>query len=152
MGTHYKGTDKEELTLNTYIKLVRSVESLNSAQNQWLSEENLTITQFGTLEVLLHLGPMNQKDIGRKLLKSGGNITLVITNLEKRGLIKKVTDETDRRAVIISLTRKGKTFIEEYFPRHLANLVQIFSILNDDELNTLAALTKKLGLHTEALK
>lgn len=146
MGTHFKGSNTELKTLNAFIKLVRSVESINSAQSKSLAKENLTISQFGALEALLHLGPLNQREIGKKLLKSGGNITLVIDNLEKRGLVKRKADTKDRRAVIVNLTAKGRKFIKEYFPKHLALLVEEFSVLTDDEKDTLASLCKKLGL------
>ena len=146
MGTHFKGSNKEIKTLNAFIKLVRSVESLNSAQSKSLAKENLTISQFGVLEALLHLGSLNQREIGKRLLKSGGNITLVIGNLEKRGLVKRKADTKDRRAVIVNLTAKGRRFIEEYFPKHLALLVQEFSVLTDEEKDTLASICKKIGL------
>ena len=46
---------------------------------------------------LLHLGPMHQRELGRKLLKSSGNITLVVDNLEKRGLVRREREREDRR-------------------------------------------------------
>lgn len=51
---------------------MRATESLNQRLCRHLSEANLTISQFGVLEALLHLGPQNQKELGQKLLKSGG--------------------------------------------------------------------------------
>ena len=51
----------------------------------------------------------------------------------------------DRRAVIISLTKEGEKFIEKYFPVHLNNIVHEFSALTSEELETLAALCKKVG-------
>ncbi len=146
MGTHFKGLEVEVKTLNAYIKLVRATESINSKQSKSLAQENLTISQFGALETLFHLGSQNQREIGKKLLKSGGNITLVIDNLVKRDLVKRKTDENDRRAVIISLTKKGKKFIEGYFPKHLALIVEQFSALSDQEKDDLAKICKKLGL------
>jgi MarR family 2-MHQ and catechol resistance regulon transcriptional repressor len=68
------------------------------------SIENLTISQFGVLETLYHLGAMCQTEIGSKLLRSGGNITLVIDNLEKQGLVRRQRDTEDRRLVNIHLT------------------------------------------------
>lgn len=85
MGTHFKGTPTEQRTLNAFIKLMRATESLNSRLNKHLSDADLTVSQFGTLEALLHLGPLNQRTIGEKLLKSGGNVTMVIDNLERCG-------------------------------------------------------------------
>ncbi len=146
MGTHHKGSKTEVSTLNAYIKLVRSVEQINTTQNKSLSEEGLTISQFGTLEVLYHLGPLNQKDIAAKLLKSGGNITMVINNLNKRGFVTRTADKTDKRAVIVSLTDEGHAFIKNYFPKHVDMLVKFFSVLTLEEQDTLASLCKKLGL------
>lgn len=146
MGTHHIGNEEEVSTLNAYIKLVRSIEQLNTAQNKNLAKVNLTISQFGTLEVLYHLGPLNQKDIAAKLLKSGGNITMVINNLKKRGFVNRVADKSDKRAVIVSLTDEGHDFIKNYFPEHLKLLIELFGVLTIEEKNTLASLCKKLGL------
>lgn len=149
MGTHYSGTTEEEKTLNAFIKLTRASESVNGRLSRHLSEANLTVSQFGTLEALLHLGPLNQRELGQKLLKSGGNITLVIDNLQKNGLVEKKTDPSDRRAVIISLTEKGKEFIEAFFPKHLAKIKEEFACLNNQEKDQLAGICKKLGKKPE---
>lgn len=149
MGTHYSGSNSEKNTLNAFIKLMRATESLNNRLNRHLSEENLTVSQFGTLETLYHLGPLNQRAIGEKLLKSGGNITMVIDNLEKSGYVVRKKDPDDRRAVLIHLTKKGENFISEFFPKHLSRIKQEFSVLTEKEKITLANLCKKLGLQEE---
>jgi MarR family 2-MHQ and catechol resistance regulon transcriptional repressor len=137
MGTNYSGSSSEVSTLNAFIKLMRASESINMRLNRHLSEVNLTVSQFGTLEVLHHLGPLNQRSIGDKLLKSGGNITMVIDNLEKQGYVVRKKDPSDRRAVLIHLTAAGKKFISQYFPKHLDRI---------KEKQTLADICKKLGL------
>ncbi|MEM7395690.1 MAG: MarR family transcriptional regulator, partial [Verrucomicrobiota bacterium] len=98
------------------------------------------------LEALLHLGPLCQKDIAAKILKSGGNITLVVDNLEKRGLAERVTDPDDRRRTNVVLTREGRERIESVFPRHVEQIVDEFSVLNQKEKKQLADLCKKVGL------
>jgi len=149
MGTHFKGSSSEVNTLNAFIKLMRSTESLNNRLNRHLAEADLTVSQFGTLEVLHHLGPLNQRAIGEKLLKSGGNITMVIDNLERSGHVKRKKDPSDRRAVLIHLTNKGEKFIEEFFPKHLEKIKEEFSVLTEDEKKTLAELCKKLGVESQ---
>lgn len=146
MGTHYKGSETEKLTLNAFIKLMRASESLNNRLNKHLTENNLTVSQFGTLEALLHLGPLNQRTIGRKLLKSGGNITMVIDNLQRNGLVTRIPDQSDRRAVLIHLTEEGESFIKKFFPEHLAKIKGEFSVLTDEEKKELARICKKLGV------
>ncbi|WP_234568007.1 MarR family winged helix-turn-helix transcriptional regulator [Rhodohalobacter sp. 614A] len=149
MGTHYPGSKSEKKTLNAFIKMMRATESMNNRLNRHLAEANLTLSQFGTLEVLHHLGPLNQRAIGEKLLKSGGNITMVIDNLERCGHVKRKKDPEDRRAVLIHLTPKGKDFIEDFFPKHLEKIKEEFSVLTEDEKETLAEICKKLGLKEE---
>jgi MarR family 2-MHQ and catechol resistance regulon transcriptional repressor len=147
MGTHYQGSKKEQRTLNAFIKLMRASESINNRLNRHLAEEaDLTVTQFGVLEALYHLGPLNQKTLGEKLLKSGGNITLVIDNLEKRNFVERQQDPNDRRAMLIHLTKEGESFIASFFPKHLENIKNEFSVLKEKEKEELARLCKKLGV------
>jgi len=146
MGTHYKGSEEEEMTLNAFIKLMRASESLNYRLNRHLAEADLTVSQFGVMEALLHLGPLNQKALAEKLLKSGGNITMVIDNLEKCGHVERQRDPDDRRAVLIHLTDKGKRFIKSFFPKHLEEIKKEFSVLSRQEKEDLARICKKLGL------
>jgi len=95
---------------------------------------------------LHHLGPLNQRAIGDKLLKSGGNITMVIDNLEKSGHVKRQKDPNDRRAVLIHLTKTGEIFIEDFFPKHLERIKGEFSVLTEGEKKELGRLCKKIGV------
>jgi MarR family 2-MHQ and catechol resistance regulon transcriptional repressor len=146
MGTHYQGSEREEKTLDAFIKFMRATDSINNRLNRQLSDVGLTISQFGVLEALLHLGPLNQKALGTKLLKSGGNITLVIDNLEKSGWVERHRDPEDRRSMLIHLTDEGEEFISGYFPKHLDRIVSEFEVLSVEELEQLGTICKKLGL------
>ena len=144
MPTHYKGTPTEVLALDTYIKLVRATDSVMSRLQKG-GRMGLTPTQFAVLETLYHLGAMPQSDIGSKLLKSGGNITLVLDNLEKQGLVRRERSKADRRVVIVSLSDKGRELIADLFPAHVAAIVEQMSSLNPDEQRMLGELCRKLG-------
>lgn len=146
MGNKYIGSKKEIQALNTYIKLIRSAESLNSKINLELSELGLTESQFGVLDALFHLGPLKQKDIGKKILKSGGNITMVIDNLEKQDLVKRKRGEKDRRHFIIHLTKSGKKKISEVLPQVVKVIKKHFEILDLEEQKELGKLCKIIGL------
>jgi MarR family transcriptional regulator, 2-MHQ and catechol-resistance regulon repressor len=145
MGTHHKGNKTETRALDTYIKLMRAVGSLGAPLERRLDEEGLTTTQFGVLEALFHLGPMCQRAIGEKLLTSGGNVTTVLDNLERRGLVQRVRSEEDRRFITVHLTDDGRALISGVFPRHLGRIVEALSPLEPQEQEELARLCKKLG-------
>ncbi|WP_009633397.1 MarR family winged helix-turn-helix transcriptional regulator [Synechocystis sp. PCC 7509] len=145
MGTRYLGTIEEVTALDAYIKLVRATESVTHRLQPYLETYKLTVTQFGVLEVLLHLGAMHQRDLAEKLLKSGGNITLVIDNLEKRQLVKRDREVGDRRCISVSLTPAGKQLISDIFPAHVEAIAEQMKILSLDEQAELGRLCKKLG-------
>lgn len=144
MGTHYQGTKAETDALNAYIKLMRAAESVTARAHSVLPKE-ITLSQFGVLETLLHRGPLCQSELAGKLLKSGGNITLIVDNLEKAGYVTRERDQDDRRFITVSLTAKGRTFITELFPKVAASITREFSALSSAEQFTLGWLCKKVG-------
>src|SRR5262245_45203845 len=140
MSTHYHGSEKEKLALEVYIKLARAAESVSNRINRHLAEVDLTVSQFGVLEALYHLGPMHQNRLAEKILKSTGNITLVVDNLIKRQLVERQQDPEDRRCMTISLTEAGRQLMQALFPRHVAVVVEEIGVLNTLEQEQLAML------------
>ncbi|MBE2236338.1 MAG: MarR family transcriptional regulator [Caldilineaceae bacterium] len=145
MPTHFAGRADEILALDTLIKLSRAANSLLARIALHNTHPDLTVSQFGTLEALYHLGTMSQSGICDKLLKSGGNTTLVIDNLEKRDLVRRKRDPNDRRVVLVELTDDGLELIRSIFPRHAQVVAEEMSILTPEELRQLGELCKKLG-------
>jgi MarR family 2-MHQ and catechol resistance regulon transcriptional repressor len=145
MPTHYQGTAEEVQALDAFIKLTRATDSLVARLSRRGTLGDLTPRQLGVLESLYHLGPMRQGEISAKLLKSGGNITLVVDNLEKHGLVRRERDKNDRRVVVVSLTKAGRELIGRVFPNHLADIVEEMSILTPEEQETLGRLCRILG-------
>jgi len=145
MGTHFHGSKLEADALDAYIKLLRAAESVSNRTHDGLPAD-LTLTQFGVLEALLHLGPLCQSALAEKLLKSAGNLTLVVNNLEKAGLVARERDASDRRYVTVALTPRGRRHIEALFPRVCARITAEMSVLTSTEQAALARLCKKIGL------
>src|SRR5258705_3163633 len=115
MATHYRGSAEERAALDAYIKLMRAADSVTARLDPLMRAADLTVGQFGTLEVLLHLGPLCQRDLGRKLLRSGGNVTVVVGNLARRGLVRRERRVDDRRFITVTLTDQGRRLIRRIF-------------------------------------
>jgi len=143
--THYVGEPTEVLALDTWIKLNRSVESLAARVNQGGTMGGLTPTQFAVVEALYHLGPLPQCQLAARVFKSSGNMTLVVDNLEKLGLVARQADPSDRRVTTVVLTALGKQTVSIIFPQHAAQVAKMFSVLSSDEQRTLGDLLRKLG-------
>ena len=145
MPKKFQPDPQQERSLNSFIKLLRGTESLSQRVHAHLSDFNLSLSQFQVLEVLHHLGPLCQRDIAAKILKTTGNLTMVINNLEKQQLIRREQDAQDRRYYRIHLTPDGKKLIEKVFPRHVEILTEEMSVLSAKEIEELGRLCKTLG-------
>jgi MarR family 2-MHQ and catechol resistance regulon transcriptional repressor len=145
MATHYRGSAQERAALDAYIKLMRAADSVTARLDPLMRAADLTVGQFGTLEALLHLGPLCQRDLGRKLLRSGGNITVVVGNLARRGLVRRERRADDRRFITVTLTDKGRRLIGGIFPRHVQHIVHELSALSLPQQAELSRLCRQLG-------
>jgi MarR family 2-MHQ and catechol resistance regulon transcriptional repressor len=146
MPTHFKGSARESRALDAFIKLNRAMETLGSELQRHLASYEITPPQLAVLEALLHLGPMSQGELGRKLLRSNPNMTAVLDNLERNGWIQRTRSAEDRRVVVVSLSREGQRVIEKVFPAHASHIAALMGVLSAEEQEQLGALCKKLGL------
>lgn len=145
MGNKYQGTDEEVRALDSYVKLTRASESIFNRTAAHLSAYNLTASQFSVLEALYHLGTLSQVELAQKLLKSTGNMTLVLRNLEKQGLICRERSQKDQRYMKVSMTEAGRELIARVLPLHVRGIVEAMSVLTAEEQATLGRLCRKLG-------
>jgi len=141
----YDCAPNERLALSTFVKLARAFESVTNRTHKHIAEAGLTPSQFGVLEALYSLGPLCQKELGAKILKTSGNITMVIDNLEKNGLVRRERSAEDRRYVTVHLTDNGYEIIHGLFPKHAREIASDISVLTCEEQRTLGALLRKLG-------
>lgn len=135
----------DKIVLSTYIKLVRAGESVSARAHKHLTKVKMSFGQFAIIEAIYHLGSMCQKDLANKILKSPRNITMIVDNLEKRNLVERKRNKSDRRFWDIHLTQKGEQLFEEIFPRHIRSIQKEMSILDDTELKIFGDLCRIIG-------
>lgn len=145
MKTGRKYGKTTDLALTTWVKLARasSIFGKKSAEN--IKSFGLTQPQFAVIEALGHLGPMKVGELCNKMLVSGGNMTLVLDNIEKLGFIERVHSVDDRRAINIQLTQKGFELFDKIFIKHAEHITSLMSVLTAEEQRTMGELLKKLG-------
>lgn len=134
-----------DLALSMWVKLARAFSSFNKLTADDIRSYGLTQPQFGALECLGHLGPMTIGELCRKHLVSGGNMTVVVDNLEEMGLVERIPSEEDRRSILVRLTSKGKKLFNLIFIKHAQVVLRAASVLSEAEQEQLGALLKKLG-------
>lgn len=135
----------EDIVLRAHIELSRSLIKIRSKETTWLANRDLTLPQFAILESLYHLGRLNVGQITQLILSTPGNITVVVKNLQSKGLIKTVTSEEDRRIKMLDITEEGKNIMKSIFQLHVENLSSWYDkALSEEEIQTLSRLLRKL--------
>ena len=145
MTIHYQGEPREKASLETFVKLMRATNSVFNRVSRVIRAYGLTEPQFAVLEMLFHLGPLEQHTIARKQLRTGGNITYLIDRLETAGYVERGGRDGDRRCNVVRLTRSGNSLMKKIFPGHVVKMMEIFSSLSLSEQKELSRLCKKLG-------
>src|SRR3954468_7419066 len=145
MATRHKGNPRERRALSAYINLLRATNTVSSQAMKSLDAHGLTPSQFAVLEALYHVGPLCLTELARKILRTSGNLTMVVDNLEKSGLVRRIPDAEDRRYVRVEITENGRKVIASLFPEHARQIAEMMSRLTDAEQNHLRDLCRKLG-------
>jgi MarR family 2-MHQ and catechol resistance regulon transcriptional repressor len=146
LKTTKKYGKRASIALDMWVKLARASMTFGKLTLENIKSFGLTQPQFGVLETLGHIGPLTLGELSRKQLVSGGNMTCVVDNLEKEGIVERVHSTEDRRAIIIQLTPKGQSLFDGIFGTHARYVAEIASVLEEDEQRRLSDLLKKLGL------
>jgi len=89
-------------------------------------------------------GPLAQRDIATYLLKTGGNVTVVVDNLEKQGYVTRIRDTEDRRIVFVKLTDVGEALFDKVYPAHRKRIHEAMAPLSERECDQLIDLLSKL--------
>lgn len=135
--------EKQQRALDVYVKLMRATNQATGRIHSHLKKDNLTISQFGVLEALYHLGSLSHCELGKKILKSNANLTTVVDSLEKKSLVIRDRSEKDRRRVRVLLTNSGKDLIRRVFPRHAEIVAKELQFLSDEDKSRLSEILHK---------
>jgi DNA-binding MarR family transcriptional regulator len=110
--------DKQDLPWNNprfrnWIALVRAEKAVVTALARALQPLDLKIAQLDML-MNLHRHPgMSQHELARKLLVGRSNITMLLPQLEMRGLLSRENDIKDKRVMRLTLTAEGEKLLME---------------------------------------
>ncbi|GAA4654029.1 MarR family transcriptional regulator [Anaerocolumna aminovalerica] len=137
--------EENDLNLKVVIGISRANQAIQKQSAVTFKEGGLTTAQFAVLEALYHKGTLTIQEIIKSILSTGGNMTVVINNLEKEELIERHVNPEDKRSSLIEITQKGKKIIEEIFPNHLQSLKEEFKVLTIEEKQDLITILKKLS-------
>ncbi|MFM2317387.1 MAG: hypothetical protein RLZZ215_8 [Pseudomonadota bacterium] len=112
---------------------------------------DLTPLQFAVLIVLSEQGSQDQVSLGGEIALDRTTITVVVRNLEERGLILRDKSGRDQRSKIVSITAQGQALLNEVLPAVQQAQERIMAPLTSEEGTQLLSLLEKLADGNNAL-
>ena len=134
------------------LQLLRTAETLWNASRVFFARWELSPSQFNVLN-LLHARPdgCTQIELSRQLIMHRSNVTGLVDRLEKRGLLRRKDDSTDRRAYVIVLTAAGRKLMREMLPHYHRAAEQVWGRLPVNRAEQLAAELEEIVRNAESL-
>ena len=111
-----------------------------------LKPYDLTNEQFNLLRIVRGAMPdcIRIKDINSRMLDHSSNTTRIIDKLEAKQFVERKADIYDRRSLLVCLTEKGKTLLQEIDLDWANDTPHRSALLNDEECLLLGNLLDKL--------
>ncbi|PYI56918.1 MarR family winged helix-turn-helix transcriptional regulator [Paenibacillus flagellatus] len=103
------------MELEKYIGVMvhRADLKLNNYYQKVVQPFDITVDQWEILVVLWEKEGITQKELAERLVRDQTNVGRMLFKLEKKGFVRRVTDDTDRRAMRVYLTPKGREVRED---------------------------------------
>ncbi|MCZ8513738.1 MarR family transcriptional regulator [Paenibacillus filicis] len=133
-------------SLKLFVVLSKAYKTVMDRAVKDMKQYDLSPSEFTILEVLYTKGRIPLQQIGEKILITSGSITYNIDKLEKKGLLKRVPCEEDRRVTYAEITAAGHDLFDRIFPAHSDSIHAIMKSLSLEEKQAATSLLKKLGI------
>jgi DNA-binding MarR family transcriptional regulator len=112
---------------------------LNDLMNEHLDALGLTAARAEVLWLLVERGPVTQRELSESLQCTPRNVTGLVDALEASGFVTREPHPTDRRAVLVDLTRKGRRVARGLRGEHRQGAGELFTGVPAGDVATFAA-------------
>jgi DNA-binding MarR family transcriptional regulator len=149
-------TDRETIArsddhraLRIWLRLLTCTQMIERVVRSRLREQFSTTLPRFDLMAQLERRPdgLKMNELSRLLMVTGGNVTTIVDQLEKEGLVERFDEPADRRAFRIHLTKNGERTFAEMARSHEEWVVEMLSGLSRREQDELLRLLAKAKEH-----
>ena len=139
--------EKESTSEAALYNVARTFTLLNRLFQRHHAQFDLTPAKLNVLMLVKHGGDeegLPQREIAKRLIISGSDVTGLIDRLEKDGLLTRRGAPADRRVKLIKITPKGSALLDKLWPAHIRQVEQTMSPLSKREQEQLIMLLTKV--------
>jgi DNA-binding MarR family transcriptional regulator len=146
MDLETRATADDHRALRLWLRLLTCSQLIErQVRTRLRSRFGITLPRFDLLSQLeRNPGGLKMNELSRLLMVTGGNITGIVDQLVKEGLVERVDDAADRRAWRVRLTRAGDKAFAEMARAHEEWVVELLSGLSRRDSDALMQLLARL--------
>jgi len=129
LGMDSRLTDDHHESLRLWLRLLTCTHLVETHVRKALAKEFKTTLPRFDLMAQLERAPhgLQMGELSRRMLVTGGNVTGIVDQLERSGLIVRTEDPADRRAYLVKLTKEGRRLFALMAAEHETWIVKLFS-------------------------
>ncbi|MBO4899252.1 MAG: MarR family transcriptional regulator [Lachnospiraceae bacterium] len=128
--------------------LVRLFRRINYLEERAICQDkykNITLNEVHVIEAIGEDGDKNMTAVAKALDVTTGTLTISVNSLVRKGLVKRIRSEEDRRVVLISLTDQGRELNHRHVDFHRRMIDEIIEGLSEEEVGVLTEMLGKLN-------
>jgi len=135
--------------LRLWLRLLTCTQLIERRVRTGLREQFATTLPRFDLMAQLERRPegLKMNELSRLLMVTGGNVTAIVDQLEKEGLVERLDEPDDRRAFRIRLTKAGEKSFGDMARAHEDWVVELLAGLTRREHDELLRLLAKVKEH-----
>jgi DNA-binding MarR family transcriptional regulator len=140
VGMDARLSDETHESLRLWLRLLTCTHLIeNRVRKSLAARFKTTLPRFDLMAQLERFPKgLQMGELSRRMLVTGGNVTGIVDQLERAGLIQRTEDPADRRAYLVKLTKEGRRLFEQMAAEHEAWIVNLFCAIPKREQRALS--------------
>ena len=139
VGLDTRVTDETHESLRLWLRLLTCSHLIENQVRKALGKRFKTTLPRFDLMAQLERAPegLQMGELSRRMLVTGGNVTGIVDQLERAGLLVRTEDPADRRVYLVKLTKEGRRLFGQMAVEHESWIVNLFSGISKREQRAL---------------
>lgn len=138
-----------ELAMSAFRMVTRTSRRLRRLVHPILARWDLTGAQFATLSRVPAEG-ISLTELAELSTSDLATVSGIVDRLARSGLVERRRSETDRRAVVITLTPRGREVVETITPLHRQAICEVLGQVDPERLSVLNEILHSINLLLDA--
>ena len=146
--------DADIAAISDFVNLLRASSDISTALDKLLAKHELLQGRWWVLVLLMRQDDLTSTptDLAEKAGVTKATMTGFIDGLVREGLVTRITDDVDRRKLLIKLTEAGQQKLDMVLPDYYQKVSALMSLLNADQRESLLVNIKVLASGLDVMK